>query len=144
MALDSAQKSALASWIQSGVSLSEAQKRLESEFGLRLTYMDVRFAVDDLDLELTSDGPVFAEPLPSKPAEPATGKVRVGLDSVHRPNTMLSGTVVFSDGVSGTWQIDQMGRLSVDASKPGYQASQSDSMAFQRELQRMVEQAGMY
>lgn len=144
MALDSAQKSALAAWIQAGVSLSEAQKRLESEFGLRMTYMDVRFAVDDLNLELKSDGPVFAEPLTSKPTPSTPGKVRVTLDTVRRPNAMLSGSVIFSDGQSALWQVDQMGRLSIDPSLPGYDPSQKDLQDFQRELQRVVEQSGVF
>jgi hypothetical protein len=143
MALDIMQKSALASWIREGVTLSEAQKRIESEFGIRLTYMEVRFIVDDLDLELQSAGPAFTEPLRNEPPA-APGKVRVSLDKIRRPNALLSGSVVFSDGHAAQWQLDQMGRFTMNPSTPGYQPTQDDMMAFQSELQTVAEQAGLY
>lgn len=143
MALDSTQKEALASWIREGVSLSDAQKRLESEFGVRMTYMDVRFLVDDLDLELRAEGPAFTEVIEAKgPEQP--GKVSVTLDKVRRPDAALSGQVVFSDGQSAQWHIDQMGRFAMNPSVPGYQPSQEDLQTFQSELQSAVEKSGMY
>ena len=50
MNLDEAQRQKVAAWIADGAKLSEIQTRLMSEFGLKLTYMEVRFLVDDLKL----------------------------------------------------------------------------------------------
>ena len=50
MNLDEAQRAKVSQWITEGLKLSDIQNRLASEFNLRLTYMDVRFLVDDLKL----------------------------------------------------------------------------------------------
>src|ERR1041385_7518083 len=50
MNLDDAQKRTVADWIAQGQQLSEIQKRLADELGVHLTYMEVRFLVDDLKL----------------------------------------------------------------------------------------------
>src|SRR6185295_14602857 len=50
MNLDEAQRKKVAGWIADGLKLSEIQTRLAAELGVRLTYMDVRFLVDDLKL----------------------------------------------------------------------------------------------
>ena len=50
MNLTEAQRQQVANWINAGAKLSEIQNRLQSELGLKLTYMEVRFLVDDLKL----------------------------------------------------------------------------------------------
>jgi len=50
MNLDESQRQKVAAWIADGAKLSEIQTRLMSEFNLKLTYMEVRFLVDDLKL----------------------------------------------------------------------------------------------
>src|SRR6476646_7996136 len=103
MNLDEAQKQMVASWIQEGLRLSEIQKRLESELGLRLTYMDVRLLVDDLKLvpkdteptkplevkgvPISGQGaPVAAKSgLAPEDAPPTKGGVSVRVDQLARP-----------------------------------------------------------
>jgi hypothetical protein len=64
------------------------------------------------------------------------GNVTVELDRVVRAGAIASGSVTFSDGVTGSWYVDQMGRLGITkVSKPGYQPSREDIEAFQMELQ---------
>ena len=46
------QKQSIAQWVAEGAKLSDIQSRVNDEFNASLTYMDVRFLVDDLDLEL--------------------------------------------------------------------------------------------
>lgn len=170
MSLSNEQKIAVAEWVRDGLSLSDVQKRIQSEFGVLLTYMDVRFLVDDLDLELSDKPPAhFAKQEAVKPAAsgsktPASagsertsavdselvddtssggsGSVSVTLDQVSRPGALVSGSVTFSDGVGAQWHLDQMGRLALNASTPGYKPSQDDVMRFQMELQRLVEERG--
>jgi len=50
MKLDEAQQQKVAGWVAEGLALADIQKRLASELGLSLTYMEVRFMVDDLKL----------------------------------------------------------------------------------------------
>ncbi len=64
MNLDDAQKQKVAGWLEQGLRLSAIQNKLASEFGMQLTYMELRFLLDDLKLK-----PKEKEVLPSPPAE---------------------------------------------------------------------------
>jgi len=57
MSLTPAQKATVATWIADGANLSVVQKKLREEFQVALTYMDVRFLVDDLNLTLKDPAP---------------------------------------------------------------------------------------
>ena len=46
------QKKEIASWVADGIGLSDIQKKINTDFGIVMTYMDVRFLVDDLNLTL--------------------------------------------------------------------------------------------
>ena len=111
-----------------------------------MTYMDVRFMIDDLELELKSAKPAFDEPKMEKldPGTSAPGKVTVTLDKVTPPNALVSGKVTFSDGVSAHWQLDQMGRLSLDAKDPAYRPTDEDLQDFQTELSEAVRKSGRF
>src|SRR5438105_337539 len=126
MNLDEAQRKKVGEWIAEGLKLSEIQGRLVSEFGLKLTYMDVRLLVDDLKLTpkdavrapaavLNSTPSKLADT--SKPAaapkkgEAKGGEVSVTVDQIARPGAMVSGKVNFSDGNMADWYFDQNGRL---------------------------------
>jgi hypothetical protein len=79
MSLTPEQKQAVASWVAAGDNLSAVQKKLSEQFQVSMTYRDVRFLVDDLDLELKDAAPkidasdVTKAPAP-KPAAPAAEK----------------------------------------------------------------------
>jgi len=82
MILTPDQKTSVASWIAAGDNLSAVQKKLREQFQLSLTYMDVRFLVDDLDLTLkdpvpkadTSDVSKAKPDVAAKPTPPAEKK----------------------------------------------------------------------
>ena len=48
MELNEEQKTAVAKWFSEGASLDEIQKRIKAEFGVHLTYLDVRLLVAEL------------------------------------------------------------------------------------------------
>jgi hypothetical protein len=48
MNLSEQQKQAIREWVASGASLSDVQRNLKSEFGIAMTYIDVRLLVLDL------------------------------------------------------------------------------------------------
>ncbi|ATC62749.1 hypothetical protein CMV30_01515 [Nibricoccus aquaticus] len=57
MSLTPEQKQTVASWVAAGDNLSAIQKKLSEQLKISMTYMDVRFLVDDLDLSLKDAAP---------------------------------------------------------------------------------------
>ena len=151
MQLTDEQKEVARQWIASGMGLSDFQKRLETEFGLRMTYMDVRFLVGDLqvtpkDPEPPAEpAPAPAEEVPAVPAEPlaGSGKVSLTVDTVTQPGTVISGRVTFSDGQKATWYVDQYGRPGLAPEVPGYRPKREDIQEFQVQLDRELTRMGM-
>src|SRR4051812_33776048 len=83
MTLTPEQKQAVATWIAAGDNLSAVQKKLADQFKLSLTYRDVRFLVDDLNLELKDAAPKIdtsdvTKAQPAKPAAAAAQGARPG------------------------------------------------------------------
>jgi hypothetical protein len=190
MTLTPEQKQAVASWVATGDNLSVVQKKLIEQFQITLTYRDVRFLVDDLNLELKDPAPKVDTTDVSKAAAPAQsgagnspprganspgkkslgqenadepvdndaeafgddaaedlpagGAVTVEVDKVTLlPGALASGTVRFSDGVTGKWVVDQYGRPGfTEISQPGYRPSAADSQAFVQELSGQLQRRG--
>src|SRR5262249_3556195 len=146
--LDDAQRQKVAAWIGQGLSISDIQNRLASEVNLRLTYMQVRFLVDDLklvpkDVERAKSGagaglqspaaPSAAAAAASKTARtnvPQAGGVSLSVDQLARPGTMVSGKVTFSDGNTADWYYDQTGRLGLVPQQNGYRPGPEDVEEF--------------
>jgi hypothetical protein len=146
MSLNPEQKETLAAWLREGASLSDIQKRLEETFEIRMTYMDLRFLVDDLDLEVAATAPKFDDPKKDMQSVggPPPGTVSVTLDKVARPDALVSGQVTFSDGMTAQWSLDQMGRMSLTAKQPDYRPSEEDLKEFQTSLSEAVKKAGLF
>ena len=165
MKLSEEQRQRVTAWILEGAKLSEIQNRLTSEFGIKLTYMEARFLVDDLKLvpkdpepPKAVEPPAAAKPAapPTAPAEaglpeempgeelpaPGPSKVSVTVDQITRPGSLISGKVTFSDAQQADWYLDQMGRLGVVPKVQGYKPSQADVQDFQMALQREVQKLG--
>ncbi|HTQ50357.1 MAG TPA: hypothetical protein VMJ12_06565 [Candidatus Acidoferrales bacterium] len=152
MNLDENQRQRVTAWILEGAKLSEIQSRLAAEFGLRLTYMEVRFLVDDLKLTPKDpEPPKHVEPPPAAPpqaaaapAEPpsAAGKVSVIVDQLTRAGAIVSGKVTFSDGQTAEWYLDQTGRLGVVPKQQGYKPSAADVQQFQMTLEKEISRMG--
>ncbi len=174
MKLTAEQKQTVAGWLSAGASIAEVQRRLREEFTVSLTYIDTRFLIDDLGLDLAppppkkkdepaktpgsktppagaspdevidpeyiDDGDAFDDAVPDDGA--AGGSVTVDIDRVMRPGAAISGSVTFSDGNSGTWALDQYGRLVFEPKTEGYRPSQADLQAFQRELSSQLQRHG--
>ena len=152
MKLDEAQRLAVTKWIADGAKLSEIQNRLAAEFGVKLTYMEARFLVDDLKLTPKDPEPpkviappvAAAAPLTTQPVSPAPagGNVTVTVDQITKPGTAISGTVAFSDGQLADWYLDQTGRLGVVPKQVGYKPTAEDVKDFQLALQQEVAKLG--
>ncbi|MBN1557068.1 MAG: hypothetical protein JW951_02855 [Lentisphaerae bacterium] len=150
--LTEVQKHAVAEWIEAGDDLAAIQEKLRTEFGLRLTFMDVRFLLLDLGMSVQdkpasrertdlagADGGAAAE---TGGAAPGAGGVRVEVDRITKPGSVVSGSVVFSDGQRAAWMLDATGRLGLNPEQEGYRPSQQDVGAFQQELQQELARQG--
>ncbi|MEO7600243.1 MAG: hypothetical protein ABIV50_15015 [Opitutus sp.] len=198
MTLTPEQQQAVSGWVTAGDNLSAIQKKLSEQFQVSMTYREVRFLVDDLNLALKDPAPKVdtsdvskttqsatpkPAPVPERTAKkgildkakeklglgkeapspdteleplddegdegfedlPAAGvNVRVDVDKVTLiPGAVASGSVTFSDGVTGKWIIDQQGRPGfTEVSQPGYRPSPEDGQAFMKELSRTLQQRG--
>lgn len=160
MNLTDEQKQRVKTWIEQGAKLGEIQSRLATELGIRLTYMDTRFLVDDLKLvpkdpEPPKEPANAGKPPPGKKTAPADraveeppapsasgGKVSVTVDQITRPGAIVSGKATFSDGQTAEWYLDQMGRLGVVPKQQGYKPSAADVQDFQMALQQEMAKLG--
>lgn len=171
MSLTPEQTAAVSSWVAAGDNLSTIQKKLREEFSVALTYMDVRFLVDDLNLQLKDapqkvDASDVSKPQPKPAPTPAAkdqaglpgeddladealpagaGEVVLDVDSVTLiPGAIASGKVTFSDGVTGKWIIDHQGRPGfTEISQPGYRPTPDDAQSFMRQLEAELQRKGL-
>jgi len=152
MELTDSQKSAVTEWVQEGRSIAEIQRSLLEEYKISMTYMDVRFLVDDLDIAMvepeTDEEDGSAEEATPADAElvddgGASG-VSVEVDAVMRPGSLVSGTAKFSDGKSLGWQLSASGQLGLvpDENDPEYRPADKDLQEFQTQLQEILQQKG--
>jgi hypothetical protein len=144
----------VSAWVAEGATLSQIQERLSSQLEISMTYMDVRFLVDDLNLALIEkeepkkpEEPSVAEAAPAEAAAPApatqgAGVVTVEVDTIAQPHAMVSGHVTFSDGEKADWYIDHQGRPGMAARTPGYRPTPQDITDFQAKLDAALRQAG--
>jgi hypothetical protein len=172
MKLTPEQTNIITGWVAAGDSLSAIQKKLADELKLSMTYMDVRFLVDDLNLSLKDPAPkADASDVSKVPPQPAAASpaaeadlpegelppedlplddgagapvVTVEVDKVTLiPGAMASGTVNFPGGVTGKWIVDNQGRPALtDVSQPGYKPSQETVQAFMQELSAAFQARG--
>jgi hypothetical protein len=161
MELTDEQKKKVAESVAAGTGLADIQRMILADFGISMTYMDVRFIVDDLgatlkdkdvpkrkvDPELadaTVDDVEILDPEPVGPVDPMAGgaNVSIEIDRITKPGAVASGTVVFSDGVKGSWMLDQAGRLALSFGQDDYKPSPSDVEAFQQLLTAELRKKG--
>jgi len=131
------QKVSIHQWAADGAQINDIQKKVVEEFGISITYMEARFAVLDLDVQILSVKE--EEPEEEKPEKVATGEVHVTVDTIVRAGASVSGSVEFSDGEKASWAIDQMGQLNLDADEADYRPSEMDVQMFQDKLREHLQ-----
>jgi hypothetical protein len=136
------QKSALTQWAAEGATMSDLQRHLKDDFGHTLTYMDTRFLILDLGIELIEEVKVVKKE-EEKPAPIPTGIVTTTMDSLTLPGAMVSGKVTFSDGETGVWMLDQTGRPGLDPDTQGYRPTPEDIKEFQVQLRELIRKSGL-
>ena len=150
MNLSDEQKAVVSQWVSEGESIAKIQNLLKEHFDLGLTYMDVRFLVDDLGV-VYKDSNETAEDIEDTESEAGeateenneTGGVVVDVDAVIRPGSLVSGNVRFTDGVVLGWQLTSTGQLGlIPGDDPEYRPSNEDLQAFQTQLQEVLKEKG--
>lgn len=150
MDLTDEQKSVVSQWVSEGESIAKIQNLLKEHFDLGLTYMDVRFLVDDLgvvykdsneSLEDEDNAESKKEDSTEENSDPAG--VTVDVDAVIRPGSLVSGNVRFSDGNVLGWQLTSTGQLGlIPGDDSEYRPSNEDLQSFQTQLQELLKEKG--
>ena len=169
MKLTENQISTIKSWIESGDDLGKIQNQIRESFDINLTYLETRFLLSDLDIELKEEEPendhpetidendtvaersdeinqeqTDSENLKEESAqEPHSTNVSVSVDSITQPQCVISGKVTFSDGKIASWYFDQMGQLGLNPNEEGYTPSREDVAVFQVELRKVLAEQGL-
>jgi len=170
MELSAEQKEKVSEWVASGESIAKIQNLLKEECSLSMTYMDVRFLVDDLGVHYKDSNELAEQANEVSQKEEAAGEatsadctsqedsnensiegdlaaevgsVVVDVDAVIRPGSLVSGTVIFSDGVQLGWQLSSTGQLGlIPGDNTEYRPSNEDLQSFQTQLQSVLQQKG--
>lgn len=139
-------------WADDGDGLSDIQRKLADELEVKITYLETRFLLEDLKIEIKpvevpepeaneEEEPEEEEAVSEEEAEPAgEGSVSVTVDKVQRPGAIVSGKVSFGLGKSASWWLDQMGRLGFEPDQEGFTPSEEEAIAFQQQLQQVLQQ----
>jgi len=136
------QVAALQQWAADGATMSDLQRHLKEDFGFSITYMDTRFVILDLGIQLLEE-PKEQPKAEVKPVPVPTGKVTTTMDALTLPGALVSGKTTFSDGETAIWMLDQSGRPGLDPDTPGYRPTQDDIMEFQKQLRALIEKSGL-
>lgn len=140
------------SWADDGDGLSDIQKKLSTEMDIKVTYMELRFLLDDLGVSLKETPKPDPEEEPASESDllsesdsndvPTGDGVRISISSVQRPGALISGVATFAGGQQVEWWLDQMGQLGMNPKDEDFRPSQEQMMSFQRELQKTVQEKG--
>jgi len=147
------QISLIRAWAEAGDGVPEIQSKLREEFDLRVTYLETRFLLEDLKIELKPAPEPEPEKADDEEALPEAGEaedgddpsgagVKLTVDQVLRPGAILSGKADFGGGQIASWWLDQLGRLGLDAPDPDFRPSEEQAIAFQTELRKVVQRSG--
>ena len=171
MKLTEDQITTIKSWIESGDDLGKIQNQINESFDINLTYLETRFLLSDLKIELNEEDeePVDKTPdeikdsgnvnenteepeqkeTPSDDPEKEETEgaqptnINLSVDSITQPQCVISGKVTFSDGQPASWWFDQMGQLGLNPDEEGYTPSREDVAVFQVELRKVLAEQGL-
>ncbi len=127
-------------------SLSDIQNLLDSEHGIKITFMELRILASELEEVIAEMAQEEAaaeaidaeaeEDIAADEVEPGSGTTVVEVSKLARPGAMMHGTVQFASGASAEWVLDQFGRLGLEKSEG--QPTEDDIKEFQAELQKTL------
>lgn len=150
MLLNDSQKETVSSWVAEGKSIADVQRLLLEEFSVSMTYMDVRFLIDDLDVDMTeakndeSEDVVETVEEPEVVDEGVGHSVSVEVDGINPPGSLMSGSATFSDGETLKWQLMANGQLGlIPGDNADYRPSPEDMQDFRSQMDSIVRSKGL-
>lgn len=151
------QKQLIFAWVEEGLDLNAIQKRLNDECDLRLTFMDTRFLILDLGLEIKSPEKKPTPAATDTAAMAATtspaaatlanteledtlpnGNLELSLDDVIPEGMAVTGKVKFPSGAHGSWFMDNQYRIGIDPAPASPEPTEKDMTIFEREIERFL------
>ena len=141
------------SWADQGEGLSGIQKRLAEEMEIKVTYLELRFLLDDLGVQMPdeevapqeqSDLDEEVEEKKEDRKDPKGNNVAVSISKLQRPGAVISGTAQFAGGEQAEWWLDQLGQLGMSPKNKDFRPNDKQMRAFQKELQKAVQSEGGY
>lgn len=134
--------------LNQGMPLGDVQKLLADEYGITMTFFDLKLLVADLEeVDWASQDAARAAGKEAAEADVAGGAevaeetpqgTTVTVNKINRPDVMMSGQVSFASGAKGNWAIDNLGRPTLGLAEGSSQPTEEDVMEFQQELQRVL------
>ena len=134
--------------LDEGMSLSDVQKALADECGVRMTYLALRMLAADLDVDWKKHDKVVEKPKAedtdlSKAPEPETGGTKISVSKLVRPGAAISGDVEFASGAKADWYVDNQSRLGLNPAEGSSQPTEDDLREFQTALQQKLAGGGV-
>lgn len=143
-------------WADDGDTFADIQKKIGTDLNLKITYLETRFLLEDLDIQIKQAPAPEPEPEAELPesgladgaagqeSEPAgEGGVTVSIDALLRPGAMISGKADFGGGETASWWVDQMGQLGFRPDNAEFRPTAEQAAAFQQELHAAVRKSGL-
>jgi DNA-binding transcriptional MerR regulator len=139
-------KKIISELLKKGLSLDEVQKTLDSEYGEKMTFFDLRMLaaeIEDIDWDDEEEEPEEkSEEETNAEADGASkpGETVVEISQLTRPGVALSGSVAFASGATADWVLDQYGRLAFEKSEGS--PTEEDLREFQEQLKAKLAGGG--
>ena len=155
------QISTIKAWAESGDVLADIQRKMNDDMEIKVTYLETRFMLEDLKIELlpepepepeeedsteeaspeAEDGEAADDPADEK--IPTEDEAVVSIDKIQKPGALISGKVTFAGGLTTPWWLDQMGQLGMEPFDEDFKPSEAQLMSFQKELQAAIQKSGL-
>ncbi|MGB3119603.1 MAG: hypothetical protein WBE58_12325 [Verrucomicrobiales bacterium] len=135
-------------WAADGATLQDIQQRLVADLEIRVTFLETRFLLEDLKIELIPEPEPEAEEkteteTPASPVEEDTaGKIVLKVDELQRPGTLVSGKVTFAGGQTAQWALDQFGRFSFQPDDLDFRPEEEEMVEFQNQVSLSLRRLG--
>ncbi len=136
----------IAEQLNAGVKLNDIQRLLETEHGVRMTYLDLRMLAAELEVDWQRQEP----PKPAVEAKvsavdeglaaaPPVAAVTVTVNKLARPDAAISGSYQCPSGARGEWIVDHYGRPGLIPAEGSPKPTAEEMKQFQQELVRQIQ-----
>ena len=152
--------------LNEGVKLNDIQRLLEEEHGLRMTYLELRMLVSELEVDWSKHAPPKPEPQADDVVSDeegdiaeldeefeddevaadetaAAGDVEVTVSKLARPDAAISGSYSCPSGARGEWIVDHYGRPGLIPAEGSPKPTQDEMRQFQMALMRKLQGGGI-